>query len=360
MTLKTLYKKTKTGATQVCIISTLDDTFSVEFGQLGGKMQTKTTTCLPKNIGKSNATTGVAQAKAEALAKHSSKIKSGYTTDINQETEVKLPMKVKIYQDQKNNVIFPCYASFKLNGVNATFKLVDDELILTSRGGNVYPSIPHLEPELLEIMRILDTDTLAGELYIHGKFLQDITSYVKKPKPESENLKFYIFDLPEIHGNYLDRFALKLVPEKQYDFVKLIQSMTLNSHEEIESFMTMALDRKFEGIVINNSRGLYQYNVRSSDVFKYKIALDAEFKVVSFALDKNNHVVFVCETPEGKTFKVKPKGTNEERLRMAAEAEVFIGKWLKIEFEAYSKDLIPQKPVGILFRDCNSDGTPLE
>ena len=51
MQLDTLYKQGKT-AIQVCIISAIGDTVTVEFGQLNGKMQSKSTVCTAKNVGR--------------------------------------------------------------------------------------------------------------------------------------------------------------------------------------------------------------------------------------------------------------------------------------------------------------------
>ena len=51
MQLDTLYKQGKS-AIQVCNISAINDTVIVEFGQLNGKMQSKSTVCTAKNVGR--------------------------------------------------------------------------------------------------------------------------------------------------------------------------------------------------------------------------------------------------------------------------------------------------------------------
>jgi len=45
---------------------------------------------------------------------------------------------------------------------------------------------------------------------------------------------------------------------------------------------------------------------------------------------------------------------------MAANAQDYIGKWLKIEYEMLSKDLTPLKPVGITFREVDINGEATE
>lgn len=116
----------------------------------------------------------------------------------------------------------------------------------------------------------------------------------------------------------------------------------------------------YEGVVIYNPNGMYQYNTRSSDVFKYKKAQDAEFLITNYSIDKSGHPVLECTTPEGRPFNVKPKGTSAERLAILSNINDYIGQWYTVEFETYSKDLIPLKPWGVGLRKCSPSGAPLE
>lgn len=361
--LPTLYKSTKTGVVQVCDIQVDGPTFTVTFGQLDGKMQSKQTTCKPMNVGRSNATTAEEQAILEAQSKWNKKVKSGYSEDISAPITVQLPQKVKSYVGSESKIKFPAYSTFKLNGVNGTYWLLDDgSLKLTSRGGDEYPPIPHLEPLVLNAMRTLDTDCLNGELYIHGEHLQDITSAVKKPKELSKKLMFVVFELPHINKPYKDKIQLlkqlrnPFDPETKLSYTGCLE---VNSQEDIEDHYDLAMENGYEGTVIYNADAEYKFNERSSSVYKYKKTLDAEFQVLSFELDKNNHPVYTCQS-SGGPFKVKRKGTNSERLADASIADSNIGKWLTVELEAYSKDNKPLKPVGLNFRNCDEQGNPNE
>ena len=81
----------------------------------------------------------------------------------------------------------------------------------------------------------------------------------------------------------------------------------------------------------------------------YKVALSAEFKIDSYLVDKLGHAVFWCES-KGGLFKAKPKGTDAHRKAIRAEADEWIGKYMTVEFESYSKGGKPTKPVGIGLR----------
>ena len=359
MQLKTLYKiSAKTSAKQVMNIKSEGNTFVVEWGQEGGKQQTRVTACKGKNIGKSNATSDEAQAKAEALAYHAKKIKSGYSTNPAAPTTVNLPMKVQTYAKHKKKVKFPCWESPKLNGVNATYKLTDTSLELLSRGGEQYPLIEQQMIPVMNIMKELNVRELNGEIYIHGESLQTITGAVKKYREMTDKLEFHIFDVPDIDMIYTSRHTI-MEDIEETEFVKVVPVHLAVDHTHLDERHDKYVSEGYEGLIVRNQLGMYEHNTRSNDVFKLKKAVDAEFKVIDHAIDKNGHVVFVCETGDN-TFKVKPKGTDAERTLMASMADKYHGAWLKVEYEMLSDDGIPLKPVGIMFRECDADGNPKE
>lgn len=389
MILETLFKETKTGAVVFCDIVTQGNNIIVTTGQVGTLNPINhRTQCEAKNIGKASATTAEEQAEKEARAKHAKKIKEGYVLDPSGVKVVKLPMKVKGYLDQKKNVKFPCTAGPKLDGQNGEYR-VDTEasdplnvMELFSRGGENFPMPPHLSEDVTRAMNALDTCTLNGELYIHGEHLQDIQSAVKKPNEMSKRLEFHVFDIPDHSGVWTERLHDLDSCDFESDYVKIVPNRVMHSHEDIEEYMQECLALGYEGIVIRNYDGVYEYNVRSSDVFKYKIPLDGEYRVIGYKLDKSGHAVWesICnvsfeeyskQIQELKkaaltkyiklhTFNVKRKGTKEQRLEEAGIAEEKVGQWLKIEYESMSKDNKPQKPVGIVWRECDAAGNPTE
>ena len=363
LTFPLLYKTTKTGAIQTYTVRVDEDIITVTQGQLEGKKQSYTTTCMPKNVGRSNETTGHQQAALEANAKITKKLKAGYSTSIEQPSELLLPMKVKTYQSQLHNIPEHVYESPKLNGVNGEFRLVNKKLVLLSRGGNEYPMLEHLQVPITKLLTKLNTTSIAGELYIHGEFLQDITGAVKKFKQHiTPRIEFHVFDLPvmghtrSIRVEYMDKHI-----GNQYsnNSIFLIPSVFIH-RDNIVANHKIQVDEGYEGTVLYHPDGEYQYNIRSSYVWKYKLAQDAEFKIVSHIRDKSGHPVFICEANnKAKShFAVKPKGTAAERL--AIQADAWHEQWMKVEFEMLSKDGKPQKPVGIGLRACNNKGEPLE
>lgn len=361
----TLFKPAKTGATQQWSIEVQGDSFICTYGQLDGKMQTQVTKCEPKNIGRANATTAEQQAQLEADALVAKKIKSGYSYDQEAPVTVQLAMKVKSYQDQINNIRFPCFSTPKLNGVNAIYRRTGTELTIYSRGGEVYPAIPHLEAAIHAVMDLTGSQELNGELYIHGEHLQDIQSAVKKPNELSSKLTFGLFDICDVRSTYLFRNAI--IKKASTEFRKLTSvtiedvsflfGVVCDTHEQIEAHYNECMAQNLEGTVIKNFDALYQHNVRSSDMFKYKKTQSAEFLINSYNIDKNGLPVFVMQCDAGE-FKAKPVGTKE--FWSAFDPSAYLGKYATIEFETYSKDNIPLKPIFISLREVNSAGEAKE
>ena len=356
-----LYKKTKTGKTQICDIRAIGDTVVTIFGELDGTLQEVKYLCKAKNIGKTNETTASQQAVLEANSKWNKKIKSGYVKAIDCNTSVQTPAKVKTYQDNLKNVKFPSFSSAKLNGVNGLYKRENNVVTLYSRGGEVYPEIPHLTPLIHLAMDKLNCNELNGEIYIHRAHLQDIQSAVKKPNELSTKLTFAIFDIPDCKAVYKDRRDKLIAFDNELvsDLLYVLYGIECNSHDELDSHYTETMKHGYEGTVIYNHDHLYIYNQRSSNAFKYKKALDAEFLIIGYELDKQGNPTLICQS-EGGPFKVRPTGTQEYRKQLLVDMPNNIGKWYKVEYETLSKSGIPLKPIGLSLRDCDYNGNPKE
>jgi len=369
MDLERLYKTSTKGATQIIDMTIEGDTYTRSWGIENGKMQSKATTAKSMNIGRSNETSPAEQAIKEAKAVWAKKQKSGYSTSPEAPVTVLLPMKVNEYKKHLKKIAPQVYTSPKLNGCNAEYRLVDGVLKLLSRGGEEYPIPPHQHDEAIALLTHLGTTSINGEQYIHGEFLQDIMAAVKKPNELSPQLKFYVFDFPEVEGDYTTRctsmYAKNEEPIIDTPNFPFVPVWVANSPEEIEDQYTQCMKAGYEGLIIRNPKGLYKYNTRSLDVFKYKTALDQEFLVTGYKLDKNKHVVYDVVTALGDTFAVKRRGTSEERLQDAQEAPNNIGRHLTVEYEMMSKGSdkkgpVPQKPVGLNFRLVDENGEAIE
>ena len=355
----TLYKKSKTGATQQWSVFVEDDNVVVEWGQLDGNLQTETYQTFPKNVGRSNATTAEEQAELEAVAKWQKQIKKGYSENINNTEVKKLPAKVNDWKKLKKLPKFPLEASIKYNGVNCL--IIRDPITRTlefvSRGGEQYPVMFHMVKDIHTYMDSINVNELNVELYKHGEHLQDIQSAVKKYNELTPHIIAMVFELPNLGDmDYAERMSWMLKAQTG-EFVKTSFMSNLRDHEQLEGFFKYAIGKGYEGIVIKTTTNIYEYGVRASDAWKLKPVEDDEFLINWYKLDKKGHVVFECFTKDqSRTFNVKCKGTDEDRKKVVTEADKWVGQWLKVEYETLSKDNVPLKPVGICLRSVDKEG----
>ena len=167
--LPTLYKKTSTGAIQFWEISAesvpaIDSTcpdlnFGVirtKYGQVGTDSPQETTETIRsgKNAGKSNETTAVTQAIAEAQASWTGKKKKGYVEDLAHaekglvdDTVIKggmLPMLAQKFSEQGDKLVYPCFGQPKFDGIRAVAIVKNGTCTLWTRTRKPILSCPHI------------------------------------------------------------------------------------------------------------------------------------------------------------------------------------------------------------------------
>jgi ATP-dependent DNA ligase len=201
-------------------------------------------------------------------------------------------------------------------------------------------------------MAALGSSELNGEIYLAGMHLQDImAATVKTRAGVSELLEFHIFDIADSQQPYEVRCSkLHTLVLPTACKVKVVRNRLAHNFQQIDEAYNEAMSRGCEGLMVKNAKGLYVHNTRSHMQFKYKKMLDCEKQIIDYNIDKNGHPVFVVDAGNGKEFKVKLKGTNEQRLQVLEGIENLMGQWLNISYETLSKDGICLKPVGNYIR----------
>jgi len=205
-----------------------------------------------------------------------------------------------------------------------------------------------------EILRVYGPDTiLDGELYCHGGTFQNLVSVVKSGKG-SETVQFIIYDyVADI--DYCDRYAFlasKFAPSLH---LKLIQTDTCATSDNVGTFLDAYVSDGYEGLIVRNKVGPYVCKFRSKNLLKLKNFIDDEFKIICYtdgAGKEFNHIIFVCETKDGRgKFNVRPKGTSRERVEMFREGEKYVGQFLTVRYQELTLSGIPRFPVGISIRN---------
>ncbi len=358
MKLQTIYKKTKTGATQEWTIEVEGNKYRTHSGQVGGAITTNEWTVVyGKNVGRANATTDDEQAMAEAVAKRTKKLESGYFEDVNNiDTKQYFePMLAAKWEDYKDKVIYPIYSQAKLDGIRCI--LTKDGMF--SRNGKPIISAPHIFDSVKPLFETNSDLIFDGELYA-DKFANDfnkIVSLVKKTKPTTDDLKeskelieYHIYDLPSSDKPFTQRvYDLAMLFETRSELhphCRIVETYKVPSEEVVTELYEKYIEEGYEGQMLRLDNK-YE-NKRSKSLLKHKSFVDEEYQILDIVEGEGNRSgtagYMVFETREGKRFKSNVKGTWEETAEMLKNKKELIGKQATIKYFNLTPDGIPRFP----------------
>jgi DNA ligase-1 len=355
-----LYKPDTKGNACIWSISVNDDSYTISHGKVGGKIQDKTTICAPKNIGRSNESTGREQALKEAEAKWiERKDRKGYGLTVEEATDCNKPMLAMDYHKAGHRITYPCGVQPKLDGVRAFVERVSANVVsITSRTGKEFPAdLSHIEQwaiSYLEPGMVLD-----GELYIHGKELEDIVSAVKKTKPSTADVQFWVFDFMR-GADFVENttsarlsFLWNHLETPVGGPIHLVETCEAHTEEHMKEIHKKYVDQGYEGIMLRNFTGAYKAGKRSPDLQKYKTFLDEEFMILSVLEDKDGNPVFQLACGDDARFQCVLKGDKDvNRAKYITGDTNVIGKYMTVKYQKKYRDSgLPQFPTGVAIRD---------
>lgn len=367
----TLYKLNSRNKLQTWTIEAEDtnhvSVYVVTHGQQGGSMQRACTAVSDgKNIGRDNETTAWEQCCLEAESKwKKQRDRKGYSEQVPTEKPMR-PMLAKSYHKDGKHITFPAYWQPKLDGIRCLAYYNDNNIVLESRQGKIFKSLPHINAAVDKILAKKDV-VLDGELYIHGEEFQTLTSAIKRDTPTkaSGKIQYHVYDMIS-DKPFEERFDIlwKLIPQPKKrhkkPVVDLVWTQIVHCVTHVATIHTEQTLRGFEGIMLRNKQCCgYQIDRRSSHLQKYKEFVDEEFVIVGAEENKGKlegTCTFICKTQSGKHFGVMPKGTQTERENMYQDWQANVinpGDIMTVEFFAWttSDDPVPRFPVGKCIRD---------
>jgi len=352
--LPTLFHKAKSGDTWQWRIWTEGNLIYTEHGIVGGQLQISSKKAIGKNTGKKNATSDAQQAELEAKSKHKNKLDRKYslTPEEAQESSY-LPMLAHEYEKKKKYVKWPLHFQPKLDGARALAVWVGDRVMLLSRNGLPY-NVPHL---IAELEQVLPKDTvLDGELYIHKQTFQTIISWIKKERPETVNIEYHVYDMPESGGVDDAPWSVRYENLKKFPFsakIKKVKTYILESEDDIPAALSIAEVDGYEGIMLRNLDGLYLYDYRSSDLLKVKSMVTEEFKIVGYKTGDGKYegaCIWEVDIPGYGICSLVSQGTMEQKQEQLVNAQSYIGKFLTVRFQNRTDDGSLRFPVAMGFR----------
>ena len=263
------------------------------------------------------------------------------------------------------------YDSRKIDGVRCSFYWKDGEVRTASRGGGDYDastSFMRHNPKLIQFFEEHPDIVLDGELYKHGKSLQQISGAARLEKDTAgmDWLEYYIYDVMDstktfeerldILHDITDELNLGFNPEREWDDGELkfqiVPQETVVGWANIQKLHDKYVGEGFEGIVIRDPSKVYNFGGRTNAMIKVKMYKDAEFEIVGYSEGlRPEDMVFVCKTKEGKEFEAKPMGPRELKWEYLDRMDEIIGKMATVKYFYLSDEGCPLQPVLKCIRD---------
>ena len=349
MNLPKLYSRSSVGALLEWTAEVSNNKFRVIAGQVdGAKVTSDWTICKGKNTGKANETSDAEQALNEAQSKWDKKARMGYTPDVKKVdscmtyvepmTAKKLPDRIKKI-DWKKGVL----VQNKYNGHRCVATAEGMTVILKTRTGKLYYSVPHIKKDLEKFFAKYPEAVLDGELFNNElrTRLNEISSLLRQGEDATiedlnaseELIRFYVYDGYNF-GDDLDQdsdyelrkeFIDKNLP-KFCKYCLTVKTDKAFSMAEVDVIYQAYLKDEQEGAIIRIPNSGYE-NKRSNNLLKYKPVDDDECKILKLIEGEGNWAGTAKTATilwKGKTFDATFKGTWEqgaERLKNKADWE---------------------------------------
>ena len=265
--------------------------------------------------------------------------------------------------------------SRKIDGVRCSFYWKDGEVKSASRGGGNYdPATYQLRehPLLRSILSEHPNWILDGELYKHGKSLQQISGAARLEKNESgcDWLEYYVYDVIVPEATFSDRYAMlaelaELIDQKSFDAERDWSKEALKMHvlphvfvtgenkvAQIKELHDQYVSEGWEGCVARDVSKLYKCGGRGQEMIKFKMYQDAEFEITGISEGlRAEDMCFTLKTEDGIEFKAKPMGSRELKEQYREDLDKLIGKMATVKYFYLSDEGTPLQPVLKAIRD---------
>ena len=348
-----LYKKDSKEKIRFLNISTNGSTIVQVSGLVEGRHITNVSQCEPKNVGRSNATTGYEQAEIEAQAKYTKKLKEGYfkTRDEAENEVVILPMLAKVFSKEEHKVQYPCHAQPKFDGMRG---LNSSNGSLMSRAGNPILTLPHVQVHPYFGKEVI----LDGELYAHGLTFQENMRLIKKARDESINVKHHIYDMIS-DKPFRERIVDVELYVSHHSNLELAETVVINNKQELMEYHVKNIARGYEGTIVRWGDEGYKLNGRSSNLLKLKdfsdLALPLMGVVPSEKRPTHGKPYFFWKGAKGHEAGDNIIGAGISMSHAEAEdlltnASDHVDKTCELRFFEYSDTGVPRHPVMHGFR----------
>lgn len=355
-----LYKKDSKGKLRVLEIFAEGDQVVQRSGLFDGKKSETRSSCIGKNIGRSNETSPKEQAIQEAEAKIKKKLEKEYfkTKEEAEGSAVLLPMLAKDYKKESHKIDWSkdVFIQPKLDGMRCLAVVKNGKVSLMSREGKDLSeqygmAVQHILKDVQRFVKATDV-VLDGEIYCHGKTFQENMKLIKKYRPsESEELCYHVYDIADPSLSFKARYSFLsgITPDLEVSCVKKVHTIWPIKDEMVKICHEKFLSEGYEGSIIRHGDDGYKVKGRSSSLLKYKDFIDEVFEIVDvLPFEKYpEQGKFKCKLKDGRTFETGMKMSHEEREEVLANKVNYIGKMAEVRFFEWTDGGLPRFPQAV-------------
>lgn len=288
------------------------------------------------------------------------------------------PLLAATIGDITRDVVFPCFASFKVDGVRA---LAWDGAAM-SRSMKPLPNREVQQMFCNKELYGLDGELVVGDVNAKDVFNVTTSTVMTRVKPVFDDLIYYVFDDFDAGGQYAERFA-HMCSRVNLLALPWIRPLAQTLHTTVDSLLAHeeeALREGYEGLMVRSPRGYYKQGrstLNEQYLMKLKRFTDTEAECVGFTeLRHNANEPTVSETgyqvrsshksnmigggtlgaltcvwePTGETFNIGTGFSAQDRQQLWNFRESLPGRIVKFKYQPYGVKDLPRLPVFIGFR----------
>jgi ATP-dependent DNA ligase len=199
--------------------------------------------------------------------------------------EVMLAEKV----DAKYKFFFPCQAEYKMDGARLIAICDHGNVSYFSRAGKPSDFCKGLfDDDLIDLERYIGTPFIMDGEVLGDNFVETINAKSEDNNEAKQKLNFYVFDMMTLSEWEKQKCGVPQWKRSQFivdclrerDYKKIIKSRqkTCHSMEQLREFYQQALSDGFEGLIIKDPEGLYEFG-RSKSWTKWKPIIDVDLTI---------------------------------------------------------------------------------
>lgn len=269
------------------------------------------------------------------------------------------PMLAQKIQDVRitQTMLNDAYVQPKFDGHRCLITKQNGDMLAYSRKGKPIETIPHLLEDAYNWMQ--DGDTLDGELYVHGRKLQDLSSDIKRTQASSAGLCYYWYDIADQKQVFSKRYALMkdLYVNSRCPQIILTPTVKVTKMAEVYSHFAACRAEGYEGSMLRLSLLGYQDAKRSDQLIKVKERHDGEVKVIGCRPSAQGWAILRVEFDDGGKalpvqFDISAPGSVPEKTEVLQNFDAkYMGKQLTIEYAMLTNEGIPFHAVATRWRE---------